>query len=556
MVISMRVADLLVRCLESEGVQYVFGLPGEETLDINDALRQSDIQFVSVRHEQGAAFMADAYGRLTGKAGVCLATLGPGATNLITGIADANLDRAPLVAITGQADLRRVHQDFHQYIDINSVFRPFTKWTARIGSPEPVPEVVRKAFKLAEAEPPGATHIELPENVAAMSIAEGYPELLLPHTPQSSRQSAIAPQELLQQAAEIIEQAKSPIILVGNGVIRARASAAVQQLAETLNVPVVNTFMAKGVLSLQHPNSLYTIGLQARDHVACGMDGSDVVVAIGYDYVEYGPEHWNRDRVKTIIHIGATPAEVDRNYVPAVEIVGNVERIVSRLAGMVFQPKDFKRYKELQDRILHEYLLTKDDTSYPIKPQKALYELRQALAPEDIVISDVGANKVWVARMFPAYRPNTVLISNGFAAMGFALPAAIAAKLVHPERTVVAVCGDGGFMMNVQEMETAVRLKLAIVIIVFNDNGYGLIRWKQQNKFGATAGVDFQNPDFVALARSFGAEGFRLERTEDFPDLLRKAMQCDRPVVIDCPIDYGENLKLTERLQDLSCPIV
>jgi acetolactate synthase-1/2/3 large subunit len=551
----MRVADLLVRCLENEGVRYVFGLPGEETMDINDALRQSSIEFVSVRHEQGAAFMADAYGRLTGKAGVCLATLGPGATNLITGIADASLDRAPLVAITGQADLRRIHQDFHQYIDVNAIFRPFTKWTSRISSPEPVPEVVRKAFKLAEAEPPGATHIELPENIAALEVPADKGKMLLPTSPPVRVLPPIAPQELLQQAAEIIEQARSPVILVGNGAIRAHASWAVQQLAEVLNIPVVNTFMAKGVLSFQHPNSLYTMGLQVRDHVACGMDDSDVVVAIGYDYVEYGPEFWNEDRQKTIIHIGASPAEVDVNYVPAVEIVGNVERIVSRLAGMMFHQKDFTHFRHIQDTIRDEYWLAQDDVDFPIKPQKALFDLRQALDPEDIVISDVGANKVWVARMFPAYRPNTVLISNGFAAMGFALPAAIAAKLVYPERTVVAVCGDGGFLMNVQEMETAVRLKLPIVILIFNDNGYGLIRWKQQNRYGATTGVDFQNPDFVALAHSFGAAGFRLERTEDFPHLLNKAMQADRPVVIDCPIDYRENLKLTERLQGLTCPI-
>ena len=551
----MRVADLLVRCLEQEGVRYIFGLPGEETLDINDALRNSSIEFVSVRHEQGAAFMADAYGRLTGKAGVCLATLGPGATNLITGIADASLDRAPLVAITGQADLRRIHQDFHQYIDINSVFRPFTKWTARISSSEPVPEVVRKAFKLAETEPPGATHIELPENIAAMEVNHNSLDLPLPFTPRSHRLTPIAPQELLQEAAEIIEQAKAPIVLAGNGAIRAGAAQAVQQLAETLNVPVGNTFMAKGILSFQHPNSLYTIGLQSRDLIACGMDDADVVIAIGYDYVEYGPEFWNPNRSKTIIHIGASPAEVDANYVPAVEIVGDVERIVSRLAGMVFHEKDFTHYKGIQRQILDEYLLSKDDNSWPIKPQKALYDLRQILAAEDIAISDVGANKVWVARMFPAYRPNTVLISNGFAAMGFALPSAIAAKLVYPDRTVVAVCGDGGFMMNVQELETAVRLQLAIVILIFNDNGYGLIRWKQQNRYHATAGVDFQNPDFVSLAHSFGAVGLRLEKTEDFPDLLRKGVNADRPVVIDCPIDYSENLKLTERLQELSCPI-
>ncbi|MEO0354976.1 MAG: acetolactate synthase large subunit [Cyanobacteria bacterium P01_A01_bin.3] len=551
----MRVADLLVRCLEEEGVRYIFGLPGEETLDINDALRNSAIEFVSVRHEQGAAFMADAYGRLTGKAGVCLATLGPGATNLITGIADASLDRAPLVAITGQADLRRIHQEFHQYIDINSVFRPFTKWTARISSPEPVPEVVRKAFKLAEAEPPGATHIELPENVAAMVVNNGDPDIPLPFTPSSRRLTPTAPQELLSQAAEIIEQAETPLILAGNGAIRAGASQAVQALAETLNVPVVNTFMAKGILSFQHPNSLYTMGLQGRDHIACGMDNADVVIAIGYDYVEYGPEFWNSDKSKTIIHIAAGPAEVDVNYVPAVEIVGDVERIVSRLAGMVFQPKSFDRFKGIQQQILEEYSLSKDDNDWPLKPQKALYELRKILPPESIVVSDVGANKIWVARMFPAYRPNTVLISNGFAAMGFALPSAIAAKLVYPERAVVAICGDGGFMMNVQELETAVRLKLPIVIVLFNDNGYGLIRWKQQNRYQATAGVDFQNPDFVSLARSFGAIGYRLEKTEDFADLLRKGLNADRPVVIDCPIDYRENLKLTERLQDMSCPI-
>lgn len=551
----MRVADLLIRCLENEGVRHIFGVPGEETLDINDALRDSSIEFVSVRHEQGAAFMADAYGRLTGKAGVCLATLGPGATNLITGIVDANLDRAPLVAITGQADLRRIHQEYHQYIDVNSVFRPFTKWTASIASPEPVVEVVRKAFKLAEAEPPGATHIELPENIAAMTVPDDMQKQPLLNTARDRSHPPIAPQELLQQTAEILEQAQSPVILVGNGVVRGHAAAAVQQLAETLNVPVVNTFMGKGILSFQHPLSLYTIGLQVRDHIACGIDGSDVIVAIGYDYVEYGPEYWNANRDKTIIHIAATPAEVDSHYVPAVEIVGDINRIVSRLAAMTFHAKEFSQFQDVQTRILDEYRATKDDTEFPIKPQKALYDLRQVLAPEDIVISDVGAHKIWVARMFPAYRPNTVLISNGFAAMGFGLPAAIAAKLVHPNRTVVTISGDGGFMMNVQELETAVRLNLAIIVVIFNDNGYGLIRWKQENRYNATAGVDFQNPNFVALARSFGAEGFRLERTEDFSMLLKKAIACQKPVVIDCPVDYRENLKLTKRLEVLNCPV-
>lgn len=550
----MRVADLLVRCLEKEGVRFVFGLPGEETLDINDALRHADIEFISVRHEQGAAFMADAYGRLTGKAGVCLATLGPGATNLITGLVDATLDRAPVVAITGQADLRRSHQEFHQYIDVNSVFRPLTKWTSRITSPEPVVEVVRKAFKLAESEPPGTTHIELPENVAAMTLAS-EPQFQVYNRDLAPPNPPIAAQELLQAAAEMIEQAEAVAILVGNGVIRGKAAAAVQHLAEAIHVPVINTFMSKGILSVLHPLSLSTMGLQVRDHVACGLDQCDLVIAIGYDYVEYGPEHWNEDRHKTIIHIAATPAEVDSHYTPAVELVGDINRIVTRLAAMTYQAKPFERFEGVQQRIRAEYLETKDDLSFPIKPQKALYDLRQALAPTDIVIADVGANKIWVARMFPAYHPNTVLISNGFAAMGFALPAAIAAKLVHPERTVVAVAGDGGFLMNVQELETAVRLKLAIIIIIFNDHGYGLIRWKQQNRYGATTGVDFQNPDFVGLAHSFGATGFRLEKTEDFLPLLRKAIAIPGPVIIDCPIDYRENLKLTARLADLNCPL-
>lgn len=544
----MKGSDLLVRCLENEGVRYVFGVPGEEILDIIDSLADSRIRFITTRHEQGAAFMADAYGRLTGRAGVCLSTLGPGATNLATGVADANLDHAPLVAITGQAGRDRAHKESHQYLDIVEHLRPLTKWNAPAEMPGVIPEVVRKAFKIAEAEKPGACHVEVPEDVAE-EPAEGEPlSTERPRRPSPDRPA-------LQAAARLIEAAAFPLIFAGNGVIRGGASRELRDFARAHGIPVVNTFMAKGCMPYDDPLALLTAGLQARDYVSCGFEKADLIIAVGYDLVEYAPKVWNPERKKHIIHIDFTPAEVDGHYQPAVEVVADVREALELLNALVKGQKDSAPYRELRRFILEQLAEGADDDTFPIKPQRILRDLRTVMGRDDILISDVGSHKLWIARAFPAYEPNRVLISNGLAAMGIALPAAVAAKLVHPELKVVAVSGDGGFLMNLQELETAKRLGLSIVNVIFRDGGYNLIQWKQQSRLGRESGVEFTNPDFVALARAFGAKGFSVASARDLAPVLAEALAWPGPSVVDVPVDYRENPKLTERLGHLVCPI-
>ena len=540
-----RAADLLVRCLENEGVRHVFGLPGEEIVEILDALGESGIQFIPTRHEQGAAFMADGYGRISGRAGVCLATLGPGATNLATGVADANLDRAPLVAITGQAGRDRVHKESHQHVDIVEHFRPLTKWTTRVEMGAVIPEVIRKAFKLAEAEKPGACHVEIPEDVAA-EPADGQPL----STERARRPSPDRP--VLQTAARLIEEASFPLIFAGNGVIRGHASLELRALARAHGIPVVHTFMAKGSMPADDELCLLTAGLQARDYISCGFDKADLIIAVGYDPVEYAPKFWNPERQKPIIHVDFTPAEVDSHYQPVVEIVADVREALELLNGLVKGAKDAAPYRTLRRVILEQLTDGADDDGFPIKPQRLLAELRAVMARDDILVSDVGTHKLWVARAFPAFEPNTVLISNGYAAMGFALPAAIGVKLAHPERKVVAVSGDGGFLMNAQELETARRLGLGVVNVIFRDDAYNLIQWKQQTRFGRAGGVTFTNPDFATFARAFGAKGYRVESARDLSKILAEALTEAGPSIVEVPVDYAENTKLAS---SPVCPI-
>jgi len=545
----MNTAELLVRCLENEGVRYVFGLPGEENLHVLEALKNSSIQFITTRHEQGAAFMADVYGRLTGKAGVCLSTLGPGATNLMTGVADANLDGAPLVAITGQVGTDQMHIESHQYLDLVAMFAPVTKWSTQIVRPSNTPEIVRKAFKLSQSEKPGAVHIDLPENIAAMS-AVGSP------LNKDRLEKTYAAFQSITEAAAAISQAANPLIMVGNGAIRANASEALTEFAAQLNIPVANTFMGKGVIPYTHPLALWSVGLQLRDYINCGFDNTDLVIAIGYDLIEYSPKRWNPEGKIPIIHIGATPAEIDSSYIPNVEVVGDISDSLNEILKRAERKDKLDPYAlELRSDIRADYEQYANDDGFPIKPQKLLYDLRQVMGPEDIVISDVGAHKMWIARHYHCDRPNTCLISNGFAAMGIAIPGALAAKLVYPERKVVAATGDGGFMMNCQELETALRVGTPFVTLIFNDGGYGLIEWKQQNQFGEASFVHFGNPDFVKLAESMGLKGYRVESTVDFIPTLKTALAQDVPTVIDCPVDYRENYRFTQRAGDLSCKL-
>ncbi|HEY8167492.1 MAG TPA: acetolactate synthase large subunit [Candidatus Limnocylindrales bacterium] len=554
-------ADLLVDGLEAEGCDWVFSVPGEETMDLLDALsRRERIRHVTTRHEQGAAFMADVHGRLTGRAAVAMATLGPGATNLVTGVADAYLDRAPMVALTGQTGSDKLHKEAHQLVDIVGMLAPVTKWNTRVERIEAIPEIVRKAFRVAMLEKPGPTHIELPENLAAMPapVAARPLEPGRTYFPEPT-------DEAIAHAAKMLAGSERPLVLAGNGVLRRNASSALRAFARGLHVPVAVTFMGKGAIDDRSHLSLMAVGLQARDHVLTGFDRADVIVSIGYDLVEYAPQRWNPEGNKRIIHIDTTPSEVDAAYQPEIELVGDIEGTLPRLLQAVLprgiggrdaterhEAKEILVNADLRTALLAELDAYASDDGFPIRPQKAISALREVLAPNDIVVSDVGAHKVWVARLYQAYEPNTVIISNGFAAMGISLPGAIAAKLVHPERRVVALCGDGGFLMNCQELETARRIGANVTVVIWRDDGYGLIDWKQRNEFGRPFGVEFGNPDFVDLATSFGIAGFRATSAADLAPTLRRALDVEGPALVEVPIDYRENLRLTERLGALS----
>jgi acetolactate synthase I/II/III large subunit len=539
MTATRRASDLFVECLEAEGVKYVFGIPGEETLDLNRSLADSSVSFVPVRHEQGGAYMADMYGRLTGRAGVCLGTLGPGAMNLVTAIGDAYLDRAPLVALTGQADLERMHKESHQFIDLVELFRPITKWNARVTSPEIVPEVVRKAFKVAESEKPGATHLELPEDVMGAEVEAAPLPRRRPVKPEPSAR------ELLK-AADLIRNAINPVALAGNGVVRAGAAPALREFCRATGIAVAETFMGKGVLDYTDPKALGTVGLHTRDYAMAGFEDADVVITVGYDLVEHAPSHWNPRRDKKIVVIDSEAAEIDQYYTPEVELIGDIYHVLTRLAEECRDVPHSGGSHRLRDVVMARFERAKDDDGFPVQPPRALWEIRQAMGREDILISDVGLHKLWIGRMFPAHEPNTVLIANGLAGMGFAVPCAIAAKLVHPERKVVTVNGDGGFLMNCQELETAMRLKTPVVNVVWENRQYGSIVWKQDGRFGEHFGVDFTNPDFVRLAEAFGMPAWRCESADDFGLRLRDALTLDLPSLIVLPIDYSIDVAMAE----------
>ena len=537
-----KASDLFVECLENEGVRHVFGIPGEETVDLNESLSRSEVEFVPVRHEQGGAYMADVYGRLTGRAGVCLGTLGPGAMNLTTPIADAYLDSAPLVALTGQGDLERMHKESHQYIDILSVLRPIVKWNARLNNPRIIPEVVRKAFKVAQQQKPGPTHIEIPEDVMEEEVdAAPLPVKDRVRHPEPSG-------EEIMRAAEVIRSASSPIILAGNGAVRVGAAPALREFSEATSIPVAETFMGKGLVDSRGDNALGAVGLQAGDYDMAGFDEADVVIAIGFDLVEHSPDHWNSKRDKTIVYIDTVAVEVDEYFVTEVDLVGDITRILTRLTHECSGLGPGGGSSRLRDVVMGRLEAAKDDDAFPMQPPRALYEIRKVLGDEDILISDVGLHKLWIGRMYPAHEPNTCIIANGLAGMGFALPAAIAAKLVHPDRNVITVNGDGGFLMNFQELETAKRMRTPMVNVIWENQQYGSIVWKQDKKFGEHFGVDFTNPDFVKLAESFGLPAWRCESAEDFPNYLREALGHDEPTVVVLPIDYSIDVAISEEL--------
>ena len=553
----MKASDLFVRCLEAEGVEKIFGVPGEENADFMISLIDSPIEFVLCRHEQAAAFMADGYGRLTGKAGVCLSTLGPGVTNLVTGLADANMDRAPTIAIIGQASTSRLHKESHQNMDSIRMLRPISKWAHSIYKPDTIPEMVRKAFKIAEQEKPGVTVLELPEDIAKKEAES--PTLI---EPRKTRRAA-ADHKAVKAAVDAIMNAKNPIILSGNGAIRKRASNQLRRMAEKTGIRVVNTFMGKGAVSRSDPHCLYTIGLQGQDHVNAALYEADVVVAIGYDLVEYAPKLWNKQTKKTIVHIDFWAAEIDEDYIVDVEVVSDVADAlwqINELLDAEYKDKlplfKIEDHQTLRKTITDDFEMEKDDKTFPMKPQKVLWDIREILEPSDILLSDVGAHKMWIARYYQCDEPNTCLISNGFCTMGFAFPAGMGAKFAFPDTRIVAVCGDAGFLMNVQDIETAVRHKLNIVTVILMDGEYGLIKWKQQNQFeGKHSELKFDNPDFAMLAQSFGAWGKVISSADEFKPALEEAFKQNGPALIGVPIDYSENMKLTKRLGELQFTI-
>lgn len=540
-------AQLMIECLENEGVEYIFGIPGEENLDVMNALCDSNIQFITTRHEQGAAFMADVYGRLTQKAGVCLSTLGPGATNLVTGVADANGDGAPLVAITGQVSTDKIHITAHQFLNLTKMFEPITKRTKLVIQPDTVPEIVRLAFKYAECERPGATHIDLPVNIAKLPVLQEEKPLK-----RRIADVEIASLSSIEKAAGEIFKAKNPVILAGSQAIRANASKELTEFAQTLKIPVINTMMAKGIISYDNPYAMMTIGIPQQDYVNYILDRADLVISIGYDLVEFAPAKWNSKKQHKIVHISSREAHINKCYQCDVQVVGDIKNsLKSILLRSTERTAEPTFAFEIKEKFLKEESRFEKDNSFPMKPQRILSDIRKVMGDEDILISDVGAHKMWIGRKYGCYKPNTCIISNGFATMGIGVPGAIAAKLVHPDKKILTVVGDGGFMMNSQELETAVRLGINFVTVIFNDKNYGLIKWKQEDQFGKSCFVEFTNPDFVKLAEAMQCKGYLIKSAEEFITVLEKAFQEKVPVVIDVDVDYEENLKLSKHLKEL-----
>jgi acetolactate synthase I/II/III large subunit len=547
---EQRVADLLVRCLEHEGVTCVFGIPGEENIYLTDALSKSSIRYVLVRHEQAASFMAEMYGRLTGRAGVCSSTLGPGAINLLLGVADANTNSTPLVALSAQVGLNRIYKESHQSVDLVSMFSPVTKWAELVLTPGATPEMVRKAFKLAQTERPGAVYLGIPEDIEA-ALAPGE---LVPLEVNTPRPDEPSPSQI-DRAAAVLNASTRPIVLAGHGAARSAAADELIRFSESLGLPVATTFHGKGVFPDDHPHSLGAVGFMNRDYVNFGFDEADVIICVGYELQEFDPIRINPKRDKQIVHLSRVPAEVDAHYDVKVGIQADIGRTLDALAHATTRHFDQGTSGETIRHLLADELARgAADDSFPLKPQRVVADTRAVLGRSDIVLADTGAVKMWMARLYPTYEPNTCLISNGLSTMAFALPGAIGAKLAAPDRRVLAATGDGAFLMNSQELETAIREHIPLTVLIWEDNAYGLIGWKMDLQLGHHVEVGFSNPDFVAYAESFGARGYRVQAAGDLLPMLTEAMEADTVSVITCPVDYSENLRLTSALGELSGP--
>ncbi len=542
------VAQLMVECLENEGVSVIFGIPGEENIRFVQALAASDIRYVLTRHEQAAAFMAEMYGRVTGRAAVVSATLGPGAINMQLGVADATTNSTPMVAISAQVGQDRQYKESHQYVDLVSMFAPITRWADGIPTARAVPEMFRKAFKVAETERPAAVYLAVPEHLDADPA--DYPDLTpLPRNVVRAEAPAAGQ---VARAVDILRNARRPVVLAGHGAARADATNALIRFSEELGVPVANTFHGKGVMPDDHPNSIGTIGFMRHDYVNFGFDHADVVIAVGYELQEFDPVRINPQADKKIIHIHRFPAEVDAHYSVDVGIIGDISASLDALANAL----DGHRFDGDADvpgsgLLAEEFARGQQDSRYPLAPARVVADTRAAMGRDDVVLVDTGATKMWMARLYPTYRRNTCLISNGLSTMGFALPGALGVKLARPESKVLAVVGDGAFLMNSQEIETAVRERIPLVVLIWEDGGYGLIEWKMDLELGAHYYVRFGNPDIVTYAESFGAKGYRINSAAELLPTLRAALDDDGVSLICCPVDYSENLRLTDRLGEL-----
>lgn len=540
-------AELIVKCLENEGVEVVFGIPGEENIRFIKALAASNIRYVLTRHEQGAAFMAEMYGRVTGRAAVVSATLGPGAINMQLGVADATTNSTPMVAISAQVGQDREYKESHQYVDLVSMFAPITRWSAGIPTAHAIPEMVRKAFKVAETERPAAVYLAVPEHID--EDAEDYPELT-PLPRNVVRADAPAARQVAR-AVDILRSAQRPVVLAGHGAARSDATKALIRFSEELGIKVANSFHGKGVMPDDHPNGIGTLGFMRHDYVNFGFDNADVVIAVGYELQEFDPVRINPQGDKKIIHIHRFPAEVDAHYSVDVGIIGDISDSLNQLT----EAMDGRRFDDVEvpgsGLLDEEFSRGQQDSRFPLAPQRVVADTRAALGRSDVVLVDTGATKMWMARLYPTYERNTCLISNGLSTMGFALPGALGVKLAQPESKVLAVVGDGAFLMNSQEIETAVREKIPLVVLIWEDGGYGLIEWKMDLELGEHHYVSFGNPDVVKYAESFGAKGYRIGSAEELLPTLRAALDDDGVSLIACPVDYSENLRLTDRLGEL-----
>jgi acetolactate synthase-1/2/3 large subunit len=545
-------ADLIVACLENEGVTHVFGIPGEENIRLVDAISRSSIRYVLTRHEQGASFMAEVYGRLTGRAGVCSATLGPGAINLLLGTADATTNSTPLVALSAQVGMNRSFKESHQGVDLVPMFAPAVKWSALVATPGAVPEMIRKAFKLAQTERPGAVYLAIPEDVEE-APAPASPGPLPVNVPRPDEPSPAQ----VERAATLLRAARAPIVLAGHGAARAGAGPALRRFAEALGIPVATTFHGKGVFPDDHPLALGAVGFMRHDYVNFGFDRADLIIAVGYELQEFDPVRINPRGDAKIIHVHRFPAEVDAHYNVAVGLHSDISRSLDALAAAA-GPRDFQEGAAAApggDRIrallAAELARGRADDRFPLAPARIVADTRAVLDREDIVLVDTGALKMWMARLYPTYEPNTCLISNGLSTMAWTVPGAIGAKIAKPQSRVLVATGDGAFLMNSQEIETALRLRLPFVILIWVDDAYGLISWKMDLEIGRNVDTTFTNPDFVAYAESFGAAGYRIAAAAELLPTLRQALAADTVSVIACPVDYSANLELIESLGDL-----